>query len=390
MLNQVKEQIQPGGPLAGAYENVLRQVEALLGEIKKAEKKNPKKSSNSSEKQKIQTKDGTEIEATTPIIISASRRNDTPACHSEWFMEGLKRDYVRISNKRYVSFENARLIVFWTKDPRPIMEHLNDIKNKEEIGYYFQYTLNDYEAEGLEPNLPPLENRITTFKTLSDMIGKEKVIWRFDPLVLTNTITKERLVNKVENLMKQLNDHTEKLVISFFRSDEYKHALKRMQENKINPRDFETDDITFVAKQLGALGKKCNMKVATCAVKGDLKFFGIDPNKCIDDNLIKRVFKDDKILMSFLNSKKNLKHRMREGCECIVSQDIGSYNTCANKCLYCYANKSDKALEKNLERIENGEIGEFLIPPQKTENAVKKNDGRISQKGKKLRPDLPN
>lgn len=319
---------------------------------------------------KIENETGEKVDAVAPLIISASRRNDTPACHSDWFMQGLRRDYVRMSEKRYVSFEKARLIVFWTKDPQPIMGHLDEI-DKMGIGYYFQYTLNDYQAESLEPNLPPLENRIATFKTLSDRINKEKVVWRFDPLVLTGAITKEHLVNKVHNLMKQLTGYTEKLVISFYRSDEYKHALKRMQENKIDPRDFKPGDVSFIAAQLGALGKKYNMNVATCADKGDLSLFGIDHNKCIDDELIKRLFRDDEILMSFLDSRKNLKDpTQRKQCKCIVSEEIGSNNTCANECLYCYANKSDKAVKRNLEAIKNGEIGEFLIPtsPKKQKN----------------------
>ena len=124
-------------------------------------------------------------------------------------MNRLENGYVVKKNpfnqkKEYVSFKNTRLIVFWTKNPDPIMGHLNEI-DKKGIGYYFQYTLNDYEAEGLEPNLPSLEDRIITFKTLSDRINKEKVVWRFDPLVLTDVITKEHLVEKVENLMTHLS-----------------------------------------------------------------------------------------------------------------------------------------------------------------------------------------
>jgi DNA repair photolyase len=259
--------------------------------------------------------------------------------------------------------------VFWTKNPVPIMEHLDEIDN-EGIGYYFQYTLNDYD-EGLEPNMPSLKNRIIIFKTLSEMIGPEKVIWRFDPLVLTDTIDKEELVERIKNLMEKLSGYTEKLVISFFKSAEYKHALERIKQNN-NQKDFESEDMAFVADELKKLGKKYNMKVATCAENDELLRSKIEPNKCIDDGLIKRVSKDDKILMSFLNSKKSLKHGLREeeGCECIVSQEIGSNNTCANGCLYCYANKSDTSVKTNLELIKKGEIGEFLKPrsPKKYKN----------------------
>jgi hypothetical protein len=171
--------------------------------------------------------------------------------------------------------------------------------------------------------------------------------------------------------MEKLTNCTEKLVISFFKSGEYPHAHERIMQNN-DQKNFESEDIAFVAALLEKLGKKYNMKVATCAEKEELSRYKIDNNKCIDDKLIKRVFKDDKILMSFLSSKKNLKHGLREeeGCECIVSQEIGSYNTCANKCLYCYANNSDNAVESNLDLIKKGEIGEFLKPrsPKKQKN----------------------
>lgn len=310
---------------------------------------------------KIKTVAGEDVKAVAPLIISASRRNDTPACHSHWFMEGLRRGYLGVLNK-YVSLKNARLIVFWTKNPDPIIDHLNEIDNLG-IGYYFQHTLNNYESEGLEPNLPPLEGRIATFQKLSGMIGKEKVIWRFDPLILTDTITKEMLVEKVEKLMQQLTGYTKKLVISFYRSDDYKHALIRMQANQIYPRNFEGEDISFVASKLGALGEKYNIRISTCADKGDLSFFGIEPNKCVDDELIKQVFSDDKVLMTFLESRKKLKDPgQRAECQCIVSEDVGSNSTCANGCLYCYANKSDAAVARNFKKIETGGIGEFLKP----------------------------
>jgi DNA repair photolyase len=305
---------------------------------------------------KIKTTSGDEVDALAPLIISASRRNDTPARHSEWFIEGLKRGYLEVSKKpKYVSFEKARLIVFWTKNPEPLLKHLHEI-NKKKIGYYFQYTLNDYDKEGFEPHIPPLAERIETFKGLSKLVGREKVIWRFDPLILAGDATPQQLVEKVERIMEQLAGHTEKLVISFYRTGDYKPALQRMQNKNIVPRDFKPEEITYVAKRLGELGRRHGMKVATCADSGDLSLYGIEHNKCIDDELIKHVFKDDKILIPFLESGKNLKDRgQRKECQCIVSEDIGSYNICANGCLYCYANNSDKALERNLGLIKESE-----------------------------------
>lgn len=92
-----------------------------------------------------------------------------------------------------------------------LVKELND----RSIHYYFQFTLNDYEHEGFEPNVPPLNERIETFKALSKLIGKEKVIWRFDPLIITPQLSPRDLLKKIWNVGNQLKGHTEKLVFSF-------------------------------------------------------------------------------------------------------------------------------------------------------------------------------
>lgn len=64
--------------------------------------------------------------------------------------------------------------LFWTKNPKPIIPYLH-ILDEMGIHYYFQVTLNDYTKEGFEPNVPLVDERIETFKQLSDMVGKEKL-----------------------------------------------------------------------------------------------------------------------------------------------------------------------------------------------------------------------
>lgn len=139
----------------------------------------------------------------TPVIIPASRATDIPDFYSEWFMKRLRAGYAvwtnpfnRNSSQR-VSFEKARVFIFWTKDQAPLMPHLDEI---ERMGYhyYVQYTLNDYEREGLEPGLPSLDDRVETFRALAERIGKERVIWRFDPLLLSDDLTVEGLLARVE------------------------------------------------------------------------------------------------------------------------------------------------------------------------------------------------
>ena len=138
------------------------------------------------EKINICTDSGKIVEATAPVIISASRPTDIPAFYTKWFFNRLAKGYCAWYNpfnqqKMYVSFSKCKVIVFWTKNPKPIIPYLH-ILDEMGIHYYFQVTLNDYTKEGFEPNVPSVEKRIETFKNLSDTIGKEKVIWRFDPL----------------------------------------------------------------------------------------------------------------------------------------------------------------------------------------------------------------
>ena len=168
------------------------------------------------EKVKIQRYNGEIVEGQAPIIISASRSTDIPAFYTDWFFNHLKMGYSAWTNpfngvKSFVSYEKCRFIVFWSKNPNPLLQHLDELKNRN-INCYIQYTLNDYENEGFENNVPPLAKRIDTFKQLVDKLGKGRVIWRFDPLILTDHIGLDELLRKIENIGNQLLGYTEKLV----------------------------------------------------------------------------------------------------------------------------------------------------------------------------------
>ena len=146
-----------------------------------------------SEKVSIRTDSGEIVEATAPVIISASRSTDIPAFYAKRFFNRLAKWYCARYNpfnqqKMYISFQNCKVVVFWTKNPKPILPHLHELDERG-IHYYFQVTLNDYVKEGFEPNVSSVDDRVETFKKLSEMIGKERVIWRFDPLIITPNIT---------------------------------------------------------------------------------------------------------------------------------------------------------------------------------------------------------
>lgn len=346
----------------------------------------------------IDTSEG-RVKGIAPVIISASRATDIPAFYSEWFINRLRKGYVKWVNPfnrkpQYISFSKARVIVFWTKDAQPMIPLLEEVDRKG-INYYFLFTLNDYEKEGFEPQLRSLDKRIETFKALSGKIGKDKVIWRFDPLMLTDKISTEDLLDKVQKVGDQIAHYTNKLVISFADISIYRKVQNNLRQYSINYREFTPEAMEKVAKGLNELNRNWGLEIATCSEDIDLGRYNIKKNKCIDDSLMIRLFSQDKELMDFLgytggneseykemslldfiapndnamsegdrnscsDRSKRLKDKgQRKSCGCIVSKDIGQYDTCGNRCIYCYANSSPQIAcdnyNKYLKSVRNGE-----------------------------------
>ena len=196
------------------------------------------------EKIVIKTDSGENVEATAPVIISASRSTDIPAFYAKWFFNRLAKGYCVWYNPfnqqpMYISFKNCRVVVFWTKNPEPIIPYLKEL-DKRGIHYYFQITLNDYVNEGFEPNVTSVAKRIETFKKLSTMIGREKVIWRFDPMIVTKELSPRELLKRVWNIGNKLKGFTDKLVFSFVDVKAY----RKVQNNLVKETNcFTKDDV---------------------------------------------------------------------------------------------------------------------------------------------------
>jgi DNA repair photolyase len=316
------------------------------------------------EKQKIVTDDGIEVDANCPVIVSASRSTDIPTFYSDWFVERWKKGYIKWINPfnqtpSYISFRDTRLVIFWTKNPKPLMQNLNFIEENIK-NFYFQFTLNDYKKEKLELKIPDVENRIETFIQLSERIGKDKVVWRYDPLILTGNLGVDELLKKIEYIGSKLKNHTSKLVFSFVDIAAYKKVMSNLSET--GSREFDINAKQEFASGLQQLNKFWNLEIGTCSETIDLEKYNIKHNKCIDDELIIKLFGNDELLMKFLGvedtspdlfsteikTTKKLKDKgQRSACGCIISKDIGQYNTCPHECLYCYANTSHITASKN-------------------------------------------
>lgn len=307
-----------------------------------------------------------------PEILSVSRSTDIPAFHSEWLLHRLKEGYVKWINPfnqrpQYVSFENTRFAVFWSKNPAPLLKKLGEI-DRYGFGYYFLFTLNDYEDEGLERCVPPLADRIQTFQTLSEMLGKDRVIWRFDPLVLTPDLGVDQLLEKVRRVGDRIAPFTRKLVFSFIDIEAYKKVRKNLKREQVSCSECSVEQMLDVAGRLEVLCRGWGITAASCAASVDLSSVGIKPNKCIDDERILKLTGWDPALCRLLGAelndpqdlfgspgpkrKKNIKDPgQRKACGCVVSKDIGQYNTCPHLCVYCYANTSETVVKRNIEQV---------------------------------------
>jgi DNA repair photolyase len=311
----------------------------------------------------LSTDEGKSVEAVTPLIISASRATDIPAFYPAWFMDRLRKGYVRRVNpyngkSEFISFSACRVIVFWSKNPKLLIPYLSEIDARG-INYYFQFTLNDYEIERLEPNVPSLAERIETFQALSERIEKKRVIWRFDPLILTDSISVDILMERVEGVAEFIHPYTERLVISFADIQAYKKVRSNLDRGQVKYREFTTELMMEAAGRLQTLNRRWGLKIASCAEGIDLALYGIEHNRCVDDRLMIEAFPEDKKLMEFLGYEPGLfevprpalkDKGQRKACGCIVSKDIGMYNTCSHLCLYCYANTSPDTVEQNRRR----------------------------------------
>lgn len=319
-----------------------------------------------------------------PVIVSASRSTDIPAFYASWFINRLKAGYVIWYNPFNqtpfkVSFKNCKVVVFWTKNPKPIIPHLK-LLDEMGIHYYFHYTLNNYENEHFEPHIPSIKDRINTFIELSDLIGPEKLIWRFDPIIVTPYLRRKEILARILEIGNQIKGYTNKLVFSFIDINVYQRVKRNLVKecSHFNKETIENSEITIDEMQEFAIGlskirdqwrsEGWDISLATCAEMIDLGKYNIGHNHCIDSELMKNIFSEDRELLYYLNygklpdknslffdqieseplSVNQLKDKgQRSACGCMNSKDIGMYNTCNHLCIYCYANASKDTVIKN-------------------------------------------
>ncbi len=292
------------------------------------------------------------------MILSVSRRTDIPNYYSEWFLNRIKEGYLYVRNpmnthqisKILLSPEVVDCIVFWTKNPEPMFPRLDEL---DEYKYYFQFTLTGY-GNDIECNVPhKRKSMIPIFQKLSHKIGREKVIWRYDPIIFTNKYSLEYHLKAFGQIARELHGYTSKCVISFV--DIY--AKNKRNMDTFNPIVLSENNLVSFGKEISLIADRYNIKVASCAEAVDLSSCGIAHNCCIDKELIERIIG--------CKIQADTDRNQRKECGCIESVEIGTYNTCKNGCQYCYANYSQKSVSQSCKLYD---VNSPLLCGEVTEN----------------------
>jgi len=273
------------------------------------------------------------------MIISASRRTDIPCYYSDWFFNRLRERFVFVRNHRNIrqvsridlSPDVADAIVFWSKNPKPMLDRLSLLAD---YPFYFQFTLNSY-SQDIETGLPKKKKIVDTFKSLSDRTAPYRVIWRYDPILLNDKYTVLYHIENFGLLARRLKGFAEKVTISFI--DFYPKIMKNI--GSLNIREISIEEKMTLVESLSNIAGENGFAMDTCAEDVDFSKYGVPRARCIDGNLIERITGYP------LQVTKDKTQRLI--CGCVASVDIGAYNSCLNGCLYCYANFSKKAVLNN-------------------------------------------
>jgi len=273
------------------------------------------------------------------MIISASRRTDIPAYYSDWLFNRLKEGFVLVRNP--MNFHQVRrvdlspdavdAIVFWTKNPSAMIRRLDELRD---YMYYFQFTITPYGAD-IEPNLPP--DMVSVFRDISYKIGQDRIIWRYDPILLNAKYTADYHIRAFHDIAGRLHGYTQRVIISFIDIN-YKNVKNNFK--MLGLIDTSEEARKKLACELSSIARNFGLSIYACAEKSDLQDCGIQRAACIDGVLLSKLLARD------LSVKKDKNQRAE--CGCMPSVDIGMYNSCANGCLYCYANYNKSTIARNV------------------------------------------
>ena len=271
------------------------------------------------------------------MILQTGMRTDIPAFYSRWFLNRIKEGYVLVRNpynpsavtKYRIDPKVVDLIAFCTKNPAPMLEHMDILKP---YGQYWFVTITPYGKE-IEPNVPDKAKIIEDFKTLSKTVGVDSVGWRYDPIFITEKYSLDFHLKNFEKMAEELSGYTHTCVISFI--DLYKKVVNNFPQ----VREVSKAERIKIGKAFAEIGKKYGITIKACAEGDELRPYGVDCDGCLTKSTYETA----------LHTKLNMPKRkgQRGACACFLGNDIGAYDTCKHLCKYCYANTNPKAVLYN-------------------------------------------
>jgi len=295
------------------------------------------------------------------MIISASRRTDIPAFYGEWLIRRLREGFVIVPNPFNPSHltlqslfpEDVEAIVFWTKNPQPFLSYLPEI---DRLGfrnrYFFLFTLNPYQDTVFEPNLPPLTERIHTLYHLADLIGRERIVWRYDPIIFSkgkhpmDSVYHRRVFHQ---LLKEIHPSVNKVIVSFldfYRKNRWYFRIMK-QKGIVDVVEPSQDDIADLSEFMVDLTAQYGIDVYGCSEKKEyfdiMNYKGIKAGRCIHAGDLEKILPKGKLPKALHKKDPG----QRETCGCTISKDIGVYHTCFYQCGYCYATDPHRVIRLN-------------------------------------------
>ncbi|WP_243310173.1 DUF1848 domain-containing protein [Fundidesulfovibrio agrisoli] len=277
------------------------------------------------------------------MIVSATRRADLPAHYAAWFLERARAGWCAVPNPfnaRQVSrvslaARDVEAVVFWTRDPRPMIPHLAEL-DRLGLPSVFQFTLLEYPAS-IHPGMLPLAERIEAFRRLAGEIGPDRVLWRYDPILLCASAGPDYHLRMFEALCRKLEGCTRRVTVSLM--EPYRKARRRLAAAGVDMLAPDEDALGAMFNDMAAMARAVGMEPASCADEAGLDELGFVPGACIDAALIKRLFGVD--------ATTGKDASQRPACRCAPSRDIGMYDACQAGCAYCYATRDFALARRN-------------------------------------------
>ncbi|MBQ0050979.1 MAG: DUF1848 domain-containing protein [Treponema sp.] len=292
------------------------------------------------------------------MIIFASGRTDIPAFYSKWFVNRVRAGFVDVRNPYYnqqvtryrLDQKVVDCLVFCTKNPEPMLEYLDELKN---FPLYFHVTITPYGKE-VEPNVPDKNQVMENFIKLSQKLGKDHVVWRYDPIFIDENYSVAAHIRFFKEMCEKLASYTNRCIISFI------DLYEKTKRNFPGVKEVSESDQKFIAGAFSSIAAKNGIQIESCAEKIDLTAQGVVPGACVSKEIVEKL--------TNVRLKISAKSNLRKHCICLPTRDIAYYNCCPHLCKYCYANYDEKLVRKNY-ALHNPESS-FLIGEAKSDDIV--------------------